>query len=425
MGFRIRNNSAASLAYKSYSKAQGDLEKNIQRLASGLRINSAADDISGAAMVTRMDNQIRGLQEASKNAKGASGLLKMAESGLSEINGILSRLRELAVQAASDQLTSDDRRNVNMEFEQLTGEVGRIARFVEYNDIKLLNGDFTANSIDPASSNYGPSAEEGGVQGIKLTGALPGTYTFTLEDINGDGIDDTIRLSDGAITEDVALPAVPAGETAKLTFSTLGFVVTLNDNFGETIPVLDGNGETIPVLDGDGETIPLLDENGDVILDGDGNAEVEVEINDAVLEGRSFQVLEGAGGTVQIGIDDTADSRLQFSIMDATAVGLSIDSLNVDSVANARAALTQLDSAISSVSDERGKLGSVLNRLEFTMSNLANMIQAIDSSRSDIRDVDFAKEMTDMARNQILVQSSSSILAQANKINQSVLGLLN
>ena len=381
MGFRIRNNSAASLAYKSYSKAQGDLEKNIQRLASGLRINSAADDISGAAMVTRMDNQIRGLQEASKNAKGASGLLKMAESGLSEINGILSRLRELAVQAASDQLTSDDRRNINLEFEQLTGEVGRIARFVEYNDIKLLNGDFTANSIDPTTSNYGPSAVEGGVQDIKLTGALPGTYTFSIVDINDDGTDDTIRISDGTITDDVALPPTPsAGETTKLTFSTSGVVVTLNENFGQTIPS---------------------------------------------LEGRYFNVLEGTGGTVQIGIDDTADSRLQFSIMDATAVGLSIDGLNVDSVANARSAMSQLDGAISQISDERGKLGSVQNRLEFTMSNLANMIQAIDSSRSAIRDVDFAKEMTDMARNQILVQSSSSILAQANKINQSVLGLLN
>lgn len=381
MGFRIRNNSAASLAYKSYSKAQGDLEKNIQRLASGLRINSAADDISGAAMVTRMDNQIRGLQEASKNAKGASGLLKMAESGLSEINGILSRLRELAVQAASDQLTSDDRRNINLEFEQLTGEVGRIARFVEYNDIKLLNGDFTANSIDPTTSNYGPSAVEGGVQDIKLTGALPGTYTFSIVDINDDGIDDTIRISDGTITDDVALPPTPAaGETTKLTFSTSGVVVTLNENFGQTIPS---------------------------------------------LEGRYFNVLEGTGGTVQIGIDDTADSRLQFSIMDATAVGLNIDGLNVDSVANARSAMSQLDGAISQISDERGKLGSVQNRLEFTMSNLANMIQAIDSSRSAIRDVDFAKEMTDMARNQILVQSSSSILAQANKINQSVLGLLN
>ena len=381
MGFRIRNNSAASLAYKSYSKAQGDLEKNIQRLASGLRINSAADDISGAAMVTRMDNQIRGLQEASKNAKGASGLLKMAESGLSEINGILSRLRELAVQAASDQLTSDDRRNINLEFEQLTGEVGRIARFVEYNDIKLLNGDFTANSIDPATSNYGPSAVEGGVQDIKLTGALPGTYTFSIVDINDDGTDDTIRISDGTITDDVALPPTPVvGETTKLTFSTSGLVVTLNENFGQTIPS---------------------------------------------LEGRYFNVLEGTGGTVQIGIDDTADSRLQFSIMDATAVGLGIDGLNVDSVANARSAMSQLDGAISQISDERGKLGSVQNRLEFTMSNLANMIQAIDSSRSAIRDVDFAKEMTDMARNQILVQSSSSILAQANKINQSVLGLLN
>ena len=380
MGFRIRNNSAASLAYKFYSKAQADLEKNIQRLASGLRINSAADDISGAAMVTRMDNQIRGLQEASKNAKGASGLLKMAESGLSEINSLLSRLRELTVQAASDQLTSDDRRNINLEFEQLTGEVGRIARFVEYNDIKLLNGDFTANSIDPATSTYGPSAAEGGVSDIKLTGALPGTYTFSLEDLDGDGTDETMRITSDGATEDVSLPPTPAaGETAKLTFSQLGVVVTINENMGLTIPS---------------------------------------------VEGRYFNVMEGTGGTVQIGIDDTADSRLQFSIMDSTAVGLGIDGLNVDSVADARAAMSQLDTAISLISDERGKLGSVQNRLEFTMSNLANMIQAIDSSRSSIRDVDFAKEMTDMARNQILVQSSSSILAQANQINQSVLGLL-
>ena len=380
MGFRIRNNSAASLAYKFYSKAQADLEKNIQRLASGLRINSAADDISGAAMVTRMDNQIRGLQEASKNAKGASGLLKMAESGLSEINSLLSRLRELTVQAASDQLTSDDRRNINLEFEQLTGEVGRIARFVEYNDIKLLNGDFTANSIDPATSTYGPSAAEGGVSGIKLTGALPGIYTFSLEDLNGDGTDETMRITSDGATEDVSLPPTPAaGETAKLTFSQLGVMVTINENMGLTIPS---------------------------------------------VEGRYFNVMEGTGGTVQIGIDDTADSRLQFSIMDSTAVGLGIDGLNVDSVADARAAMSQLDKAISLISDERGKLGSVQNRLEFTMSNLANMIQAIDSSRSSIRDVDFAKEMTDMARNQILVQSSSSILAQANQINQSVLGLL-
>ncbi len=380
MGFRIRNNSAASLAYKFYSKAQADLEKNIQRLASGLRINSAADDISGAAMVTRMDNQIRGLQEASKNAKGASGLLKMAESGLSEINSLLSRLRELTVQAASDQLTSDDRRNINLEFEQLTGEVGRIARFVEYNDIKLLNGDFTANSIDPATSTYGPSAAEGGVSEIKLTGALPGTYTFSLEDLDGDGTDETMRITSDGATEDVSLPPTPAaGETAKLTFSQLGVMVTINENMGLTIPS---------------------------------------------VEGRYFNVMEGTGGTVQIGIDDTADSRLQFSIMDSTAVGLGIDGLNVDSVADARAAMSQLDKAISLISDERGKLGSVQNRLEFTMSNLANMIQAIDSSRSSIRDVDFAKEMTDMARNQILVQSSSSILAQANQINQSVLGLL-
>ena len=380
MGFRIRNNSAASLAYKFYSKAQADLEKNIQRLASGLRINSAADDISGAAMVTRMDNQIRGLQEASKNAKGASGLLKMAESGLSEINSLLSRLRELTVQAASDQLTSDDRRNINLEFEQLTGEVGRIARFVEYNDIKLLNGDFTANSIDPATSTYGPSAAEGGVSGIKLTGALPGTYIFSLEDLDGDGTDETMRITSDGATEDVSLPPTPAaGETAKLTFSQLGVMVTINENMGLTIPS---------------------------------------------VEGRYFNVMEGSGGTVQIGIDDTADSRLQFSIMDSTAVGLGIDGLNVDSVADARAAMSQLDKAISLISDERGKLGSVQNRLEFTMSNLANMIQAIDSSRSSIRDVDFAKEMTDMARNQILVQSSSSILAQANQINQSVLGLL-
>ena len=277
--FRLQSNPTSTFAYSQLNKTQALLNKNIQRLSSGLRINSAADDTAGSAMATRMTNQIRGMHQANKNSRDASNLLATAEAGLNNISDLLAQMRELSVQAATDTLNDTDRDSINLEFQSLKNELSRIANVTEHNGMNVLNG----------------------------------------------------------------------------TYQT------------------------------DGE----------------------------------FGVWR-----IQIGADNDADSQHEISIMNATDVGLEIDGENVVTVDEARTAVTALDNAIDEVNLERSYIGSEQNRLQFTMSNLTSTINSIETARSHIEDVDYAAEMSDLAKNQILVQSSTAMLAQANMVSQNILQLL-
>jgi flagellin len=278
--FRLQSNPTAALAYSQLNKTQVLLNKNIQRLSSGLRINSAADDTAGSAMATRMTNQIRGMHQANKNSRDASNLLATAEAGLNNISDLLAQMRELSVQAATDTLNDSDRDSINLEFQSLKNELSRIANVTEHNGMNVLNGTYQ---------------EAGDVKG-------------------------------------------------------------------------------------------------------------------------HWQI--------QIGADNDADSQHEFSIMNATDVGLEIDTEEVLTVDDARAAVTALDDAIDEVNRERSYIGSEQNRLQFTMSNLTSTINSIETARSNIEDVDYAAEMSELAKNQILVQSSTAMLAQANMVSQNILQLL-
>ena len=139
-GFRINTNTASLNTYRSYSASQAGMEQNIERLSSGLRINKASDDAAGLAISDRMDNQIRGLQQANRNVQQGNNLLQTAEGGLNEIGNILGRMRELAVQSASDTVSGSDRDSIDLEFDQLGAEITRIAKSTEYNGISLLDG---------------------------------------------------------------------------------------------------------------------------------------------------------------------------------------------------------------------------------------------------------------------------------------------
>ena len=277
--FRLQSNPTSTFAYSQLNKTQALLNKNIQRLSSGLRINSAADDTAGSAMATRMSNQIRGMHQANKNSRDASNLLATAEAGLNNISDLLAQMRELSVQAATDTLNDTDRDSINLEFQSLKNELSRIANVTEHNGMNVLNG----------------------------------------------------------------------------TYQT------------------------------DGE----------------------------------FGVWR-----IQIGADNDADSQHEISIMNATDVGLEIDGENVVTVDEARTAVTALDNAIDEVNLERSYIGSEQNRLQFTMSNLTSTINSIETARSHIEDVDYAAEMSELSKNQILVQSSTAMLAQANMVSQNVLQLL-
>ena len=150
--FALRSNGLASSAYRNLSKSQFNLQTTLERLSSGLRINKAADDSAGSAISTRMNNQIQGMKQANENAQQANNLIQTAENGLNDISGMLSRMRELAVQASTDTLNDTDRSSINLEYQALKNEITRVANVTEYNEMDILNGTYYRNQVDTDSS---------------------------------------------------------------------------------------------------------------------------------------------------------------------------------------------------------------------------------------------------------------------------------
>ena len=199
-GLRLRSNPATLLAYRNLTQTQFGLNNTLQRLSSGLRINKAADDSAGSAVSTRMNNQILGMKQANENSQQANNLIQMAESGLNDISGMLSRMRELATQAATDTLNANDRTSINLEFQALKNEISRVAHATEYNEMNLLNGTDYKNEVHRINT----TADD--VIGINIKNAnlshdvRKGIYTLSDEHIDVSGLADISKLSDTAIT---------------------------------------------------------------------------------------------------------------------------------------------------------------------------------------------------------------------------------
>jgi flagellin len=376
-GFRINTNTASLNTYRSYGSAQAGLEKNIERLSSGLRINKAADDAAGLAISDRMNNQVRGMQQANRNVQQGNNMLQTAEGAMNEIGNILGRMRELAVQSASDTVSSDDRSSIDLEFDQLRSEINRIANSTEYNNTKLVNGSKakTGTAKNVTASDDGLTLDS--TTGISVTStAATGTYSITES-----GGDLTLTLDGTSVAQTVSVAA--SGEQ-EVQFDELGITLKLNSNFTA------------------GEL-------------GTAGADIEVE-------GASQDI------TLQIGADNSSQDRLAFNLgaMTDEGLGISLSKLGGSgaTITDAQSAINELDAAIAKVNDERSNVGALQNRLEFTSSNLMNSIQNNAASMSTIRDADFATEAADLAKNQILVQSGTSMLAQANSLSQNVLALI-
>ena len=373
-GFRINNNITSLGTLRLLSKSQGDLEGSIERLASGLRINRAKDDTANLAVSIRMRAEIGGLQQASRNSSQAINLIQTAEGALNEVHDLLIRMRELAVEASSDTITDSDRASTDLEFTQLRSEIDRIATSTEYNSTALVDGSFTGNTVSFGSAQTSQNLSTNGVQQITLSGTDAGTYTIS------DTTSDTqLTLSDGSTTQTVSFSAIPAsGGTIRVNFSDLGVEFTLNDAFDD----------------------------------------------DGTVNNSTFEVVAGSGGNLQIGADNSADNQLTFSIGDSTSSGLTLAASALNNLTNAQTAIDTMDTAIDLVNDERSTLGALQNRLEFTVSNLDNIAQNIQAAESTIRDADFAAETARFTRAQILVQSGTAMLAQANAVSTNVLSLL-
>ena len=386
-GFRVNTNTTSFHTYRSYSSSQAGLEQNIERLSSGLRINRAADDSAGQAISQRMKNQATGMRQAVRNSQQATNYLQTAEGGLNQIHGILSRMRELAVQSSSDGLNTNDRFSIELEYAQLKDEVSRIANSTTYNDMTLINGD-RAKDVSRTGGNI--SDTEIKSFSVASNVATGDAFEFTSVSAN------SITLTNKTTSEEQILHQ-PDGagfaENDVLNFDDLGITMTLGAGYDNITDAADG----FSITQGDFVTMQVGADND--------AAHARADSSDA---------------------DHSAvtENRITLNISDATAKGLGISDSQVSDLADSQRAINALDSAIEKVNDERGNIGALQNRFEFAVSNLQSSLQNTEASRSTILDADFALEAAGMARNQILTQSGTAMLAQANQISQNVLSLL-
>jgi flagellin len=319
------------------------------------------------------------------NAEQGSNLLQVAEGSLNEINAMLIRMRELAVQSASSTVNDSNRESIQAEYSQMIQEIDRIAQSTTYNDQVLLTG--FGNNVDAASTAL-TASDTTGVAGIKISGASTGTYTFSDSDD-----DSEITLGNGTVTQTIRVATmldgsdVATGTTIVANFDRLGVQVTLA---GSNVSNATGN-----------------------YSDGD--------LNDATIV-----IDSNTGGSFQVGPDDGINNRIEVGIQDMRASGaiLNLNTTAVGTLDSSRAAITEIDQAIFKVSNQRGDLGAYMNRLAFTISFTENEIENIQNSEASISDADVAAEVTAFTRAQILSQAATSMLAQANVVPQSALSLL-
>lgn len=385
MPLRVNNNIAAINSQRAIGRNSGIIKKQLERLSSGLRVNRAQDDASGLVISEGMRGELSGLNQNIRNAEQGANLLQVAEGSLQEVNNILIRMRELAVQSSSSTISDTNRESVAAEFNQLTSEIDRIAQATAYNNSTLLTG--FGNQVSTESTALTASATTG-VAKVGLAAAQSGTYSFV--DSVSDG---ALTLGNGATTQTLNMgtlldgTVVATGSSVVANFDRLGIQVTLAGP--------DALGAPGSYVDGD-------------------------------LDGQNLIVESGTGGVFQVGPSDSFVNRIEVGIADLRASGseLNLDTLAVDTISGARQSLATLDRAVNTVSSERGKLGAVQNRLDFAIAYSENEVESISASEASIRDADVALEVTEFSRAQILLQSSNAMLAQANVTAFSALSLL-
>jgi flagellin len=385
---RINHNISALNAWRSIGQTNMSMSKTLERLSSGLRINRAGDDAAGLAISEKMRGQIKGLNMAIKNSQDAISLIQTAEGALTEVHSILQRMRELSVQAASDTNTDVDRNQIQAELDQLREEIDRIARTTEFNTKKLLDG-----SLESFRSEVDAKVVTGG--NIDLS-------------ISGNGNSDT---KEGTYIVEV-------GQLSGAETSELDIKISIADSSGVTQLTLIDNGASSYYTNGitfRWTNLNISDFGGALPKNEVVDAAVaRIEATNLSANQLIFQIGSNEGHNMIAGIDD----------MSAGALGITTTSLDVTTQDAAERSIMVIDAAIHKVSSQRAALGAVQNRLEHTISNLGVAAENLTAAESRVRDADMAKEMMEFTKQQILLQSSMGMLAQANAQPQNVLQLL-
>ena len=414
----INHNMASLNTLNSLNSNNTTMQKSLAKLSSGLRINTAADDAAGLAISEKMRGQISGLDQASANADDAISLLQTAEGALDETTSILQRMRELAVEAASDTLTDSDRTDIQSEFSELTAEIDRIATTTQFNTKNLLDGSMSAASGACANVSTNTSL---------LANTLGTCLVTALSDTSGNSLGiacgDTVTLSyvvDGAMITCTA--TVAAGmdmDTFMACFDSLA--CTAASGGGATIAYCATSitmtatcvGSTSAIY---GVTFTVADSDGAENATA-GNALSGFSQTSAATNNQ-------CNGSATVLIGANTGQTLNLSIGNMSASSLGVANLSVESQSSADVAIKVIDAATATVSAARGKMGAEENRLEHTINNLTTSSENITAAESRIRDVDMAAEMATYTKLSVINQAATAMLAQANSQPEQVLTLL-
>jgi len=438
MAMVVKNNMSALSTLNTLNRNTKALSKSLQKVSSGMKINSAADDASGYAISERMRVQIRSLDQANSNAQNGGSMMKVAEGAVSSTVEILKTLKEKAVNAANDTNTDADRQTIQKELDQSIDQINDNAN-VTFNGQYLVDGSKNGKTTATCTALTNQSLAEDTGSGTKLTELkarnndslnIQSTDTITVSWVK-DGKTYTASTQVGDLTLDGALKKMKDGN------EELSKSVTLSAGKTSFIAV-DGSGNSVYTASGEssitvtssatgiegqisGFTISITDNTGAVRK----SANAALDAFDETLRAQNksddnsinLQVGTKANQTIKVGLTD----------MKAQALGLqgkNNDTIQVGNQEQANAAINVLDAAIQKALDQQTTIGAVQSRLEYTQSNLTTASENVTAAESTIRDADMAKEMTEYTKNNVLMQAAQSMLAQANQSSSNVLSLL-
>ena len=480
----VQHNLTAMNSNRMLGVTTSQQAKSTEKLSSGYKINRAADDAAGLSISEKMRKQIRGLTQASTNAQDGISAVQTAEGALTEVHDMLQRMNELAVKSSNGTNSESDRDAIQAEIDQLTTEIDRVSETTKFNETYLLKGD--QSKAKDYTYSYKNAAKATGAATMNTDGVTTLTTSVTIDaNADQDAANEFLKaLRDQGIKlsvetpEDTATPGTAdaanaqynaeltgsASEKYKITITDAKagkFSVTTQDGKAvASLTVSGGNkasvgteeamvvAKTITADSDDTKKAQYYDKDGNAIsenalnkyftTDKDGNVAARADapaLYDAVgnkvnankdLVANLQDLTASLSVTLHVGADATSNNQITMNIASMSAKGLGVNGIKVDGTddSNALSAIETIKEAISKVSSQRSDLGAVQNRLEHTINNLDNVVENTTSAESQIRDTDMATEMVRYSNNNILAQAGTSMLAQSNQSNQSVLSLL-
>lgn len=467
MGLTINSNISSLIARRNLTNAQSGLDKSIARLSTGLRVNSAADDAAGLAISDRLTSQIRGLNQAQRNANDGASALQTADGALSEVGNLLQRARELAVQSANDSNSASDRSSLNAEVGSILAELDRLSGTVQFNSRKLLDGTYQnaqfqvgANASETISfsigsvntSDLGAKTLQGSavsstafaglsagsaitVNGVSVTVGAQTTIEGVITAINNRAGDtfatatknastvlvDTgfIALTTAAATQTLTLNGVNISLSTGNADANSSFIATVNAYTNQTGVVVATNSVGVTFTRAGGGTIAI----------SETTASVGVGDTIASTASRTFN----AGFTLSVDLDKSisvvssavgGDLGFTTGVVNTAATSKRVNGLSVANVSGSNDALQTIDYGLAQLSRVRGSIGAIQNRFTSTLSSLSIASENLSAARARIQDADVANETAELTRNQILIQAGVSVLGQANQLPQLALKLL-